>query len=177
MVQSVCVSSLLVNAGVWSRCGATALARLEAEYDEKGMAQLRLSPISDSGVVVDIDDPEGPGGERLGEIEYEDFLAGGDADLLRVGDAHADGGYVMCRAPLVGARLVEHVFQRRDRGQHVQQLVVVEMAHPRSAGFARPCERVGGVGLLRGDSRRRARARARVSEARAYGKRHGLPAA
>ncbi|RDD61775.1 acyl-CoA synthetase [Ferruginivarius sediminum] len=31
--------------------------------------------------VVDIDDPEGPGGERLGEIEYEDFLAGGDPDF------------------------------------------------------------------------------------------------
>ncbi|MCR9218984.1 MAG: acyl-CoA synthetase [Alphaproteobacteria bacterium] len=28
--------------------------------------------------VVDIDDPEGPGGERIGEIEYEGFLAGGD---------------------------------------------------------------------------------------------------
>eukprot|EP00752_Nemacystus_decipiens_P001158 g1158.t1 len=28
--------------------------------------------------VVDIDDPEGPGGERIGEIEYEAFLAGGD---------------------------------------------------------------------------------------------------
>ena len=31
-------------------------------------------------VVVDLDDPEGPGGERLGSIEYEDFLAAGDPD-------------------------------------------------------------------------------------------------
>ena len=32
--------------------------RCEAEYDEKGMAQLRLSPISGSDVVVDIDKGE-----------------------------------------------------------------------------------------------------------------------
>jgi len=32
-------------------------------------------------LVVDVDDPEFPqGGERLGKIEYEDFLAGGDPD-------------------------------------------------------------------------------------------------
>ena len=30
--------------------------------------------------VIDIADPEGPGGERLGEIEYEDFLATGEPD-------------------------------------------------------------------------------------------------
>ncbi len=29
-------------------------------------------------LVVDCDDPEGSGGERLGEVEYEDFLAAGD---------------------------------------------------------------------------------------------------
>jgi len=29
-------------------------------------------------LVIDVDDPEGNGGERLGEIEYEDFIAGGD---------------------------------------------------------------------------------------------------
>ncbi|HEX8374093.1 MAG TPA: acyl-CoA synthetase, partial [Geminicoccaceae bacterium] len=28
--------------------------------------------------VIDVDDSEGPGGERLGELEYEDFLAEGD---------------------------------------------------------------------------------------------------
>jgi len=31
--------------------------------------------------VIDIDDPQGPGGERLGRIEYEAFLAGGDPDF------------------------------------------------------------------------------------------------
>ena len=31
-------------------------------------------------LVVDVDDPEGPGGERLGGIEYEAFLAEGDPD-------------------------------------------------------------------------------------------------
>jgi fatty-acyl-CoA synthase len=28
--------------------------------------------------VIDIDDPQGPGGRRLGEIDYEGFIAGGD---------------------------------------------------------------------------------------------------
>ncbi len=32
-------------------------------------------------LVIDIADPQGPGGERLGEIEYEDFLGEGDADM------------------------------------------------------------------------------------------------
>jgi len=32
-------------------------------------------------IVIDIDDPEGPGGELIGEIEYEDFIAGGDPDF------------------------------------------------------------------------------------------------
>jgi 3-(methylthio)propionyl---CoA ligase len=32
-------------------------------------------------LVVDIDDPNGPRGERLGEMDYEAFLAGGDADF------------------------------------------------------------------------------------------------
>src|SRR3712207_5413444 len=29
-------------------------------------------------LVVDVDDPQGPGGERLGEVDYEDLLAEGD---------------------------------------------------------------------------------------------------
>jgi fatty-acyl-CoA synthase len=33
-------------------------------------------------IVVDIDDPEGPGGKRLGKTEYEDFVAGGDIDFV-----------------------------------------------------------------------------------------------
>ncbi|MDF1720135.1 MAG: acyl-CoA synthetase [Minwuia sp.] len=32
-------------------------------------------------LVIDIADPQGPGGERLGEIEYHDFIAEGDADM------------------------------------------------------------------------------------------------
>ncbi len=31
-------------------------------------------------LVIDVDDPQGPGGERLGELEYEDFLAEGDPE-------------------------------------------------------------------------------------------------
>jgi fatty-acyl-CoA synthase len=31
-------------------------------------------------LVIDIDDPEGPGGKRLGEMDYEAFLATGDPD-------------------------------------------------------------------------------------------------
>ena len=32
-------------------------------------------------IVIDIDDPEGPGGERLGETTYEDFIANGDPEF------------------------------------------------------------------------------------------------
>ena len=38
------------------------------------LAQLKTKPR-----VIDIDDPLGPGGERLGEVDYESFIAGGDA--------------------------------------------------------------------------------------------------
>ncbi|WP_425405744.1 acyl-CoA synthetase [Hwanghaeella sp.] len=31
-------------------------------------------------LVIDVDDPEGSGGEKLGAIEYEDFIAGGDPE-------------------------------------------------------------------------------------------------
>ncbi|MDP6551027.1 MAG: AMP-binding protein, partial [Arenicellales bacterium] len=31
-------------------------------------------------LIIDIEDPEGPGGERLGEITYEDFIANGDPE-------------------------------------------------------------------------------------------------
>jgi fatty-acyl-CoA synthase len=42
----------------------------------KALAKAKRKPL-----VVDIDDPEGPGGKRLGAAEYEDFLAGGDPDF------------------------------------------------------------------------------------------------
>ncbi|MDX1711824.1 MAG: acyl-CoA synthetase [Rhodovibrionaceae bacterium] len=32
-------------------------------------------------LVIDYDDPQGPDGKRLGEAEYEDFIAAGDADF------------------------------------------------------------------------------------------------
>ncbi len=41
----------------------------------KALAQLDPKPL-----VVDVDDPAARGGERLGSVEYEDFLAGGDPD-------------------------------------------------------------------------------------------------
>ncbi|MGB0551867.1 MAG: acyl-CoA synthetase [Alphaproteobacteria bacterium] len=31
-------------------------------------------------IVIDVDDASGPGGERLGSVEYEDFIAGGDSE-------------------------------------------------------------------------------------------------
>lgn len=31
--------------------------------------------------VIDVDDPTDPGGERLGEVEYEEFIGGGDPDF------------------------------------------------------------------------------------------------
>ena len=37
-----------------------------------------LSQIDQDILVIDIEDSEGPGGERLGTINYEDFLATGD---------------------------------------------------------------------------------------------------
>jgi fatty-acyl-CoA synthase len=40
------------------------------------LAQLKTKP-----KVVDIDDPLGPGGKRLGEMDYESFIAGGDAEF------------------------------------------------------------------------------------------------
>ncbi|GAB4190377.1 MAG: acyl-CoA synthetase [Thalassobaculales bacterium] len=37
-----------------------------------------LAQASRRPVVIDVDDPFGPGGTRLSDIEYEDFIAGGD---------------------------------------------------------------------------------------------------
>jgi fatty-acyl-CoA synthase len=46
---------------------------------EKALALAKRKPL-----VVDIDDGEGPGGKRLGKIEYEKFVAGGDAEFVPV---------------------------------------------------------------------------------------------
>ena len=43
---------------------------------ERALARLERRPL-----VIDVDDPLGPGGRRLGETGYEDFIAGGDPDF------------------------------------------------------------------------------------------------
>jgi fatty-acyl-CoA synthase len=43
-----------------------------------------LAQLDDKPLVVDIADPAGPGGERLGAIDYEGFLAAGDPDFAEI---------------------------------------------------------------------------------------------
>ena len=43
-----------------------------------------LTQLDQSPAVIDIADPSGPGGERLGEMEYETFLATGDPNFTEV---------------------------------------------------------------------------------------------
>ncbi len=43
-----------------------------------------LALLDDKPLVIDIADAAGPGGERLGEIEYEAFLAAGDPDFAEL---------------------------------------------------------------------------------------------
>jgi fatty-acyl-CoA synthase len=45
-----------------------------------GVVKDALSRLAEPPTVIDIDDPLGPGGERLGEIEYEALLAEGSPD-------------------------------------------------------------------------------------------------
>ena len=40
-----------------------------------------LSQCKSKPLVIDVDDATGPGGERLGNVEYEDFIAAGDKDF------------------------------------------------------------------------------------------------
>ena len=40
-----------------------------------------LSQCKSKPLVIDVDDASGPGGERLGNVEYEDFIAAGDNDF------------------------------------------------------------------------------------------------
>jgi len=66
--------------------GETKLIFTDTEFAptiEKALARARRKPI-----VIDIADPEGPGGRRLGKVEYEAFVAGGDPDFapLKVRD-------------------------------------------------------------------------------------------
>jgi fatty-acyl-CoA synthase len=60
--------------------GETKLIITDTEFAptiEKALAKAKRKPL-----VVDIADPEGPGGKRLGKVEYEDFVAGGDPDFV-----------------------------------------------------------------------------------------------
>ncbi len=43
-----------------------------------------LGMLETKPIVIDIDDPEGPGGETLGEMDYEAFIAGGDPDFAPI---------------------------------------------------------------------------------------------
>jgi fatty-acyl-CoA synthase len=43
-----------------------------------------LTQLDKKPVVIDIADAQGPGGDRLGEVDYEAFLASGDADFPEV---------------------------------------------------------------------------------------------
>jgi fatty-acyl-CoA synthase len=43
-----------------------------------------LAQLDDKPLVIDIADPHGPGGERLGEVDYESFLAAGDPDFAEM---------------------------------------------------------------------------------------------
>jgi fatty-acyl-CoA synthase len=45
----------------------------------KALRQLDRKPL-----VIDIDDAAGPGGDRLGDMDYETFLAGGDPQFPEV---------------------------------------------------------------------------------------------
>jgi fatty-acyl-CoA synthase len=60
--------------------GETKLLLTDTEFApviEKAIAKAKRKPI-----VIDIADPEGPGGKRLGKIEYEAFVASGDIDFV-----------------------------------------------------------------------------------------------
>ncbi|HJU17845.1 MAG TPA: acyl-CoA synthetase [Stellaceae bacterium] len=48
------------------------------------VARRALAALDEKPLVVDIVDPSGPGGERLGDLDYEAFLAEGDPDFAEV---------------------------------------------------------------------------------------------
>ena len=70
-----------------TRLDAAALAFILQHGEAKALiTDTELAPVMREAVrlagrpllVIDVDDPEGPGGERIGEIEYEGLLAEGD---------------------------------------------------------------------------------------------------
>jgi fatty-acyl-CoA synthase len=54
---------------------------LIADREFSGVIAAALAQLKTKPLVIDIDDPLAPPGERLGEIEYEEFLASGDPDF------------------------------------------------------------------------------------------------
>ena len=58
--------------------GATKLLLTDREYSPVIARALNLMPAEARPLIVDIDDPGAHGGELIGEIEYEAFLAAGD---------------------------------------------------------------------------------------------------
>ena len=60
------------------RHGEARVLLTDTEFAPTVRAALDQIPPGERPRVVDIADPEGPGGERLGEAEYEAFLASGD---------------------------------------------------------------------------------------------------
>ena len=60
--------------------GETKLLLADTEFAPVIAAAMKLA--KRKPLVVDIADPEGPGGKRLGKVEYEAFVAGGDADFV-----------------------------------------------------------------------------------------------
>ena len=60
------------------RHGEARVLLTDTEFAPTIRAALDQIPPGERPRVVDIADPEGPGGERLGELEYEAFLASGD---------------------------------------------------------------------------------------------------
>ena len=72
-----------------TRLDASTIAFILDHGDSKAViTDTELSPVmkealtlcKDKPIVIDVDDASGPGGERLGIAEYEDFIAGGDPE-------------------------------------------------------------------------------------------------
>ena len=59
--------------------GATKVLLTDTEFH--GVIAEALARLDQRPIVIDIDDPEGPGGERLGDRSYDDLLAVGDPDF------------------------------------------------------------------------------------------------
>ncbi len=59
--------------------GEASVLITDTEYSKTVAVALGL--LEHRPIVIDVDDPLGPGGERLGDIEYEAFLEGGSGDF------------------------------------------------------------------------------------------------